>query len=82
MSAPPSAPSSTSMINSAGAPDSIHVPAPTQDPPQSIDALLASGAVRTLDGELAGDDFAAMAVDYQILLGKIDGLLERLKLDA
>ena len=52
---------------------------PNQD---SIDALLASGAVRTLDGELAGDEFAAMAVDYQILLGKIDGLLERLKLDA
>lgn len=48
----------------------------------SIEALLASGAVRTLDGELAGDEFAAMAVDYQILLGKIDSLLERLKLDA
>ncbi|EXJ62564.1 hypothetical protein A1O7_03002 [Cladophialophora yegresii CBS 114405] len=49
---------------------------------QSIQALLASGAVRTLDGELAGDEFAAMAVDYQILLGKIDRLLEKLKLDA
>ncbi|EXJ80001.1 hypothetical protein A1O3_08287 [Capronia epimyces CBS 606.96] len=46
------------------------------------DALLQSGAVRTLDGELAGDEFAADAVNYQILLGKIDALLERLKLDA
>ena len=42
----------------------------------------AAGAVRTLDGEIAGDEFAADAVNYQILLGKIDGLLETLKLDA
>jgi ankyrin repeat and BTB/POZ domain-containing protein 1 len=45
-------------------------------------ALLASGAVRTLDGDIAGDERAADAVNYQILLGKIDGLLEVLKLDA
>ena len=37
---------------------------------------------RTLDGELAGDEFAQDAINYQILLGKIDRLLERLKLDA
>ncbi|KAI9804953.1 MAG: hypothetical protein M1833_006256 [Piccolia ochrophora] len=41
-----------------------------------------SGAVRTLDGELAGDEFASDAINYQVLLGKIDGLLERLDLDA
>jgi len=41
-----------------------------------------NGAVRTLDGEIAGDEFAADALNYQILLGKIDALLERLKLDA
>ncbi|KAL9602033.1 MAG: hypothetical protein Q9219_002142 [cf. Caloplaca sp. 3 TL-2023] len=40
------------------------------------------GAVRTLDGEIAGDEFASDAINYQILLGKIDGLLNRLKLDA
>lgn len=40
------------------------------------------GAVRTLDGELAGDEFDADAINYQILLGKIDTLLDRLKLDA
>lgn len=48
----------------------------------AAEALLQSGAVRTLDGELAGDEFAADAVNYQILLGKIDSLLEQLMLDA
>ena len=52
-------------------------PAPLLDmDPQS------NSAVRTLDGEIAGDEFAGDAINYQILLGKIDGLLERLKLDA
>ncbi|KAL8693882.1 MAG: hypothetical protein Q9218_001391 [Villophora microphyllina] len=41
-----------------------------------------NGAIRTLDGELAGDEFAGDAINYQILLGKIDKLLEGLKLDA
>ncbi|KAF2722240.1 hypothetical protein K431DRAFT_284189 [Polychaeton citri CBS 116435] len=40
------------------------------------------GVVRTLDGEIAGDEFAQDAINYQILLGKIDTLLENLKLDA
>lgn len=51
-------------------------------PDMEVQALLESGAVRTLDGEVAGDEFAQDAINYQILLGKIDGLLERLKLDA
>ena len=46
------------------------------------EALLQTGEVRTLDGEIAGDEFAADAINYQILLGKIDKLLEKLKLDA
>jgi len=41
-----------------------------------------NGEIKTLDGGIAGDEFAADAINYQILLGKIDGLLERLKLDA
>ncbi|KAL8859838.1 MAG: hypothetical protein Q9178_003671 [Gyalolechia marmorata] len=41
-----------------------------------------NGAIRTLDGEIAGDEFASDAVNYQILLGKIESLLERLKLEA
>jgi ankyrin repeat and BTB/POZ domain-containing protein 1 len=40
------------------------------------------GAVYTLDGELAGDEFAQDAINYQILLNKIDALLDSLKLDA
>ncbi|KAF2499562.1 ankyrin repeat and BTB/POZ domain-containing protein 1 [Lophium mytilinum] len=47
-----------------------------------IESQLRAGAVRTLDGELAGDEFAQDAINYQILLGKIDTLLERLELDA
>ncbi|KAI4204949.1 MAG: hypothetical protein LQ350_000801 [Teloschistes chrysophthalmus] len=40
------------------------------------------GVIRTLDGEMVGDEFAGDAINYQILLGKIDALLEELKLDA
>ncbi|KAF2281403.1 uncharacterized protein EI97DRAFT_368181 [Westerdykella ornata] len=47
-----------------------------------IEAQIAAGAVRTLDGELAGDEFAQDAINYQILLGKIDRLLEKLNLEA
>jgi ankyrin repeat/BTB/POZ domain-containing protein 1 len=50
----------------------------------NTEALLQAGVdvVRTLDGELASDERAADAVNHQILLGKIDILLEKLKLDA
>ncbi|TID16047.1 ankyrin repeat and BTB/POZ domain-containing protein 1 [Venturia nashicola] len=41
-----------------------------------------TGVFRTLEGEDAGDEFAVDARDYEILLAKIDGLLERLKLAA
>lgn len=47
--------------------------APVDDP---------GGAFHTLDGEIAGDEFARDALHYQTLLGKIDMLLEKLKLDA
>ena len=52
-------------------------PAKELKPEQQMD-----GRIRTLDGEIAGDEFAGDAINYQILLGKIDGLLERLRLDA
>ena len=42
----------------------------------------ADDAVLTLDGEMAEDEFVSDAINYQILLGKIDAMLERLKLDA
>lgn len=41
-----------------------------------------NGQVRTLDGDIVGDEFASDAINYQVLLRKIDALLERLKLDA
>lgn len=37
---------------------------------------------RTLDGELATDEYAQDAQNYRILLAKIDGLLDKLMLDA
>ncbi|KAL1605361.1 hypothetical protein SLS60_004909 [Paraconiothyrium brasiliense] len=47
-----------------------------------IEEQFAVGAIRTLDGEIAGDEFAQDAMNYQILLAKIDQLLENLSLDA
>ncbi|KAK9416656.1 putative BTB domain-containing protein [Seiridium unicorne] len=41
-----------------------------------------NGVVRTLDGELVDDEFSQDAINYQILLQKIDHMLEKLKLDA
>ncbi|KAL2147044.1 hypothetical protein VTI28DRAFT_926 [Corynascus sepedonium] len=40
------------------------------------------GGVTTLNGEVVEDEFASDAVNYQILLEKIDRMLEKLKLDA
>jgi hypothetical protein len=42
----------------------------------------AVGVVRTLDGEIAGDEFAQDAMNYQILLGKIETLMDGLGLDG
>jgi ankyrin repeat/BTB/POZ domain-containing protein 1 len=47
-----------------------------------VESQMAAGAVRTLDGEIAGDEFAQDAINYRILLNKIDNLLEKLDLDA
>lgn len=38
--------------------------------------------VKTLSGDVAEDEFASDAINYQILLGKIDTMLDGLKLDA
>ncbi|WPG97803.1 BTB/POZ domain-containing protein 3 [Acrodontium crateriforme] len=48
-----------------------------------VDEVEAPGTiVRTLDGEIAGDEFAQDALNYQILLGKIEVLMGRLGLDG
>ena len=52
---------------------------PSMDPSEN---QMMNGTIRTLDGEIAGDELEVDAINYQILLGKIDALLERLKLDA
>lgn len=57
-------------------PDKTTVPVPIE---QQVGA---AGVIRNLDGEEVGDEFAQDAMNYQILLGKIDTLLERLNLDA
>jgi len=41
-----------------------------------------NGVMRTLDGELVEDEFESDAQNYQILLSKIEVLLDRLRLDA
>jgi hypothetical protein len=50
--------------------------------PDSAPKPFLNGQIRTLDGEVAGDEFAADAINYQVLLEKIDRLLDKLKLDA
>jgi ankyrin repeat/BTB/POZ domain-containing protein 1 len=47
-----------------------------------VEQQMATGVIRNLDGEEVGDEFAQDAMNYQILLGKIDTLLEKLNLDA
>ncbi|KAA8643415.1 hypothetical protein EYZ11_007294 [Aspergillus tanneri] len=38
--------------------------------------------IRTLDGEIAGDEFTKDAINYEILMAKLDKILENLNLDA
>lgn len=47
-----------------------------------LEFLETQGVVRTLDGDVAGDEFAQDAMNYQILLEKIDRLMEDLGLDG
>lgn len=46
------------------------------------DTLENQMVIRTLDGEIAGDELEGDAINYQILLRKLDELLDRLHLDA
>ncbi|CRJ96402.1 BTB/POZ domain-containing protein 3 like [Verticillium longisporum] len=56
--------------------------AKSAEPVGKEEATEETGGVMTLDGAVAEDEFASDAINYQILLGKIDTMLERLKLDA
>ncbi|KAI9879342.1 MAG: hypothetical protein M1830_008802 [Pleopsidium flavum] len=77
-----SSPTSSSPKNTQPADAKPSNPAVAAAAADTVDNQILSGAVRTLDGEIAGDEFVGDAVNYQILLGKIEALLERLKLDA
>jgi ankyrin repeat and BTB/POZ domain-containing protein 1 len=61
---------------------SLSVPADIDSKSNLNNPSFLPAGVRTLDGEIAGDEFAADAINYQVLLGKIDNLLDRLNLDA
>lgn len=69
-------------------PETAHIPAPaTNGNSHHIEKPSEEGednepTVLTLNGEAAEDEFASDAINYQILLGKIDAMLDRLKLDA
>ncbi|KAI0143830.1 BTB/POZ domain-containing protein [Xylariaceae sp. FL1272] len=54
----------------------------TESEKTSAEKSGANGTIRTLDGEVAEDEFASDAINYQLLLQKIDLMLENLKLDA
>ncbi|KAL9468603.1 hypothetical protein ACSS6W_010297 [Trichoderma asperelloides] len=57
-------------------------PLPEAKKGEDDDSQPEGDAMRTLDGETAEDEFASDAINYQILLQKIDAMLEGLKLDA
>ena len=87
---PSKVPVSPAQVPSENETDASSLPPASQQPPKpdpdSIDPpafhQAAGGVIRTLDGEIAGDEFAADAMNYQSLLAKLDDLLEKLKLDA
>jgi ankyrin repeat and BTB/POZ domain-containing protein 1 len=74
-----SAPTDEAIDMTASQPEAVNPEKRQLDP--ALDPFM-NGEIRTLDGDIAGDEFAADAINYQVLLGKIDTLLERLKLDA
>ena len=62
--------------------EAVDVTSPANLDLVAVEDRISQGAIRTLDGELAGDELEGDAMNYQILLGKVDALLDRLKLDA
>lgn len=56
------------------------IPVPTEVP--TVAAPPHAPIIRTLDGAIVEDEFDSDAINYQILLEKLDRLLERLNLDA
>jgi len=62
--------------------EGVDMSSPPREVEERTEAMMQEGVIRTLDGDIAGDEFEQDAMNYNILLGKIDALLENLKLDA
>ncbi|KAK5941787.1 hypothetical protein PMZ80_005738 [Knufia obscura] len=62
--------------------EGVDMSSPPREVEEQTEEMMQEGVIRTLDGDIAGDEFEQDAMNYQILLGKIEGLLENLKLDA
>lgn len=71
-------------VNRTGTANGVAQPAPAADTNEVIQTALGqpTGIVRTLEGEEVSDEFDLDAQNYQILLRKIDDMLEKLKLEA
>ena len=72
-----SGPNATTLVDGQAQIEAEHTGLPDNSTPGIM-----NGMVRTLDGDVAGDEMEMDAMNYQILLGKIDGLLDKLRLDA
>jgi len=75
---------SAAAISDAAVPvdEGIDVTSMLAKPDDMMSDPFADGQIRTLNGDICDDVFAADAINYQILLGKIETLLDRLHLDA
>ncbi|KAI0021343.1 BTB/POZ domain-containing protein [Xylariomycetidae sp. FL0641] len=54
---------------------------PTQDTKSGNGSAAADGGFQTLDGNMAEDEFAADAINYELLVKKIDELVDQLSLE-
>jgi hypothetical protein len=59
-----------------------NIPVRAEVPPVAAPLQEHAPIIRTLDGVIVEDEFDSDAINYQILLEKLDRLLERLNLDA
>ena len=62
--------------------DTVPASTPTHAEEHVPKLLDGNQVIRTLDGKVAGDEFAADALNFEILMGKIDMILDNLHLDA
>ncbi|KZZ98959.1 BTB/POZ fold protein [Moelleriella libera RCEF 2490] len=81
----PAAAAGTATTNNGSLPDSkSHVISVGGSATTAVTAAATtqSATMRTLDGTVVEDEFDSDAINYQLLVGKIDAMLERLNLDA